>query len=73
MDHPLRLFENIICRIPRVCPRTECPECGRDLVDYGANPVGRKVLACENCLWTNNGHRLDEEPVNWTADMYEPV
>lgn len=51
----------------------ECPEYSRDLVGYGINLAGQMVLACENCLWTNNGHRLGEEPDQWTADMYEPL
>ena len=51
----------------------KCPECDRDLVENGTNPAGQIVWACEDCLWTNNGHRLGEEPDNWTPDMYTPL
>ncbi len=51
----------------------KCPECGMDLADCGTNPASQKVWACEGCLWTNNGHRLGEEPDKWTPDMYTPL
>ncbi len=39
--------------------KPECPKCGGDLVENGTNPASQMVRACESCLWTNNGHRLD--------------